>query len=138
MALAALPTMNKRGEQIEAGFHAAQDCVTLRSENATRRAGCERSPAASGSGGAVDVGGSRRCRLPTVQDAPPRVEFGKEVGRMIGATSCWRGLAKGHGGGVPGEQQEPVQRQVALKIIKLGMDTGRWSRGSRPSARRWP
>ena len=35
------------------------------------------------------------------------------------------------------EQEEPVRRRVALKIIKLGMDTGRSSPGSKPSARRW-
>ena len=36
------------------------------------------------------------------------------------------------------EQTEPVQRQVALKIIRPGMDTELSSRGSRPSARHWP
>ena len=35
------------------------------------------------------------------------------------------------------EQTEPVRRRVALKVIKLGMDTRRSSPGSRPSARRW-
>ena len=36
------------------------------------------------------------------------------------------------------EQEGPLRRQVALKVIKLGMDTraGR-RRASRPSARRW-
>ena len=32
---------------------------------------------------------------------------------------------------------EPVRRRVALKVIKAGMDTGRSSRGSRPSGRPW-
>ena len=36
------------------------------------------------------------------------------------------------------EQEEPVRRRVALKVIKLGMDTGRSSPGSKRSARRWP
>ena len=35
------------------------------------------------------------------------------------------------------EQEEPVRRRVALKIIKLGMDTRRSSPASKPSARRW-
>jgi hypothetical protein len=35
------------------------------------------------------------------------------------------------------EQTEPVRRRVALKVIKLGMDTKAWSRGSRRSDRRW-
>ena len=35
------------------------------------------------------------------------------------------------------EQTQPVRRTVALKLIKLGMDTRRSSRASRPSGRRW-
>ena len=34
------------------------------------------------------------------------------------------------------EQSEPVRRRVALKVLKAGMDTRRWWRGSRPSGRR--
>ena len=36
------------------------------------------------------------------------------------------------------EQEQPVRRKVALKIIKPGMDTARSSPASRPSGRRWP
>ena len=35
------------------------------------------------------------------------------------------------------EQEEPVRRRVALKMIKPGMDTRQASRASRPSGRRW-
>ncbi len=35
------------------------------------------------------------------------------------------------------EQSEPVKRQVALKLIKLGMDSRRFWPGSMPNARRW-
>jgi hypothetical protein len=35
------------------------------------------------------------------------------------------------------EQEAPVRRKVALKIIKPGMDTGQVVAASRPSARRW-
>ncbi len=35
------------------------------------------------------------------------------------------------------EQEQPVKRRVALKIIKPGMDTRRSSPASRPSGRRW-
>jgi hypothetical protein len=35
------------------------------------------------------------------------------------------------------EQQESVRRQVALKIIKLGMDTRQVVRGSRLNAKPW-
>ena len=45
------------------------------------------------------------------------------AGTLI-ATSCLRSSAKGGFGTVwMAEQQEPVRRRVALKIIKLGMDT---------------
>ena len=36
------------------------------------------------------------------------------------------------------EQSEPVERRVALKIIKPGMDTRQVIARSRPSDRRWP
>ena len=36
------------------------------------------------------------------------------------------------------EQEEPVRRKVALKIIKPGMDSARSSPVSRPSGRPWP
>ena len=36
------------------------------------------------------------------------------------------------------EQTQPIHRQVALKVIKAGMDTRRWWLGSRPSVRHWP
>ena len=36
------------------------------------------------------------------------------------------------------EQEQPVRRRVALKIIKPGMDSARSSPASRPNARRWP
>jgi len=35
------------------------------------------------------------------------------------------------------EQEEPVRRRVALKVIKLGMDTRQVVAASRPSGRRW-
>ena len=35
------------------------------------------------------------------------------------------------------EQEKPIRRKVALKVIKPGMDTRRWSRASRPSGKRW-
>ena len=35
------------------------------------------------------------------------------------------------------EQETPVRRKVALKIIKPGMDTRRSSPASRPSGRPW-
>ncbi len=36
------------------------------------------------------------------------------------------------------QQTEPVKRQVAVKLIKAGMDSRHVLRASRPSARHWP
>ncbi len=36
------------------------------------------------------------------------------------------------------EQTEPVKRQVALKLIKVGMDSAPSWPGSTPNARHWP
>ena len=54
-------------------------------------------------------------------------------------TSCCKQIGEGGMGTVwMAEQQEPVRRLVALKVIKAGMDTARSSPASRPSARPWP
>ncbi len=56
---------------------------------------------------------------------------------MIGRYKLLEKLGEGGFGEVyVAEQREPVKRRVALKIIKLGMDTGRWWPASKPSARR--
>ena len=48
----------------------------------------------------------------------------KPWARRSGATSCWRRIGEGGCGVVyVAEQTEPVRRRVALKVIKLGMDT---------------
>ncbi len=48
----------------------------------------------------------------------------KPWARRSAATSCWRNVGEGGCGVVyVAEQTEPVRRRVALKVIKLGMDT---------------
>ena len=48
----------------------------------------------------------------------------KPWARRWGATSCWNESAKAGAAVVyVAEQTEPVRRRVALKVIKLGMDT---------------
>ena len=61
------------------------------------------------------------------------------IGQHIGRYKLLQAIGEGGCGVVyVAEQEEPVRRRVALKVIKLGMDTqGRSSPGSRPSGRRW-
>jgi eukaryotic-like serine/threonine-protein kinase len=55
---------------------------------------------------------------------PPALEPGEEVGDFIGRYKIRELLGEGGCGAVyVAEQQEPVRRLVALKVIKLGMDT---------------
>jgi hypothetical protein len=70
-------------------------------------------------------------------DEPGRVAEGP--GARIGRYKLLQLIGEGGFGSVfMAEQEHPVRRKVALKIIKLGMDTGRSSPASRPSGRRWP
>ena len=60
---------------------------------------------------------------PQVQ-APDEVSFAEGPGSMIGRYKLLQRIGEGGFGVVyMAEQQEPVRRKVALKIIKLGMDS---------------
>ena len=59
-------------------------------------------------------------------------------GAVIGPYKLLQQIGEGGMGTVyMAEQTQPVQRKVALKVIKPGMDTRRSSPASRPSGRRW-
>jgi len=60
-------------------------------------------------------------------DAPPGSDFPIErTGTMIGRYKLLQKIGEGGCGIVyRAEQEEPVRRRVALKVIKLGMDTRR-------------
>ena len=63
----------------------------------------------------------------------------EDAGSVIGRYKLLEKIGEGGMGVVyMAEQEEPVRRRVALKIIKLGMDTKQVVAASRPSARRWP
>jgi eukaryotic-like serine/threonine-protein kinase len=62
-----------------------------------------------------------------------------QVGVVIGPYKLQQKLGEGGMGTVwVAEQSEPVKRRVALKLIKIGMDTTHVLRRSKPSGRRWP
>jgi len=72
--------------------------------------------------------GRRRPSPPIITEGP-----GMIIGRYKSET-----IGEGGFGGVyMAEQEESVRRRVALKIIKLGMDTRRSSPASRRSGRCW-
>ena len=74
----------------------------------------------------------------------PTMRVGGDVrveacGSFIGRYKLLQQIGEGGFGVVyMAEQAEPVQRKVALKIIKAGMDTRAVSPGSRPKSRPWP
>src|SRR3954453_2282959 len=64
---------------------------------------------------------SRLARLPGTVDEPPVTE---KPGTVIGPYKLLQQIGEGGMGAVyMAEQQEPVRRKVALKIIKPGMDS---------------
>ena len=81
------------------------------------------------SGDLLDMAVSAGGKIDRPRPEPP--------GTLIGRYRLLELIGEGGFGDVyMAEQQEP--RKVALKIIKLGMDTGRSSPASRPSGRPWP
>ncbi len=62
--------------------------------------------------------------VPSVRDRSSYRHIGESIGTMIGPYKLLEEIGEGGFGSVfMAEQQRPVQRRVALKIIKLGMDT---------------
>src|SRR5262249_894373 len=61
---------------------------------------------------------------PTLQPPPPSIPTEESPGTAIGRDRLLEKVGEGGFGAVYiAEQKEPVKRRVALKIIKLGMDT---------------
>src|ERR1039457_1690128 len=62
--------------------------------------------------------------LPQVSTAFAEVEMDERIGTRIGLYKVLRKIGEGGCGAVyMAEQDQPVRRRVALKVIKLGMDT---------------
>ena len=79
---------------------------------------------------------AREVLAPTPDLTEPVAD--EAVGQTLGRYKLLERVGEGGCGVVyVAEQTQPVRRRVALKVIKLGMDTRRSSRGSRRSGRRW-
>lgn len=64
---------------------------------------------------------------------------GEKAGDRIGRYKLMQQIGEGDCGVVyMAEQEEPVRRRVALKVIKLGWTPRASSRGSKWSGRPWP
>ena len=81
-------------------------------------------------------GGSPPRAIDPLAELNPMTEG---AGSCIGPYKLLEKIGEGGMGAVyMAEQLQPVRRWVALKIIKPGMDSGRLSPDSKPSARPWP
>ena len=70
--------------------------------------------------------------------ATTALESSRPSSQQIGPYKLLQQIGEGGMGTVwMAEQEKPIRRRVALKLIKSGMDSRRWWRGLRPSARRW-
>ena len=92
---------------------------------------------------AIDTRAKASSRLEATPGAhpsirPPTGRPPRPPARRIGPYKLLQQIGEGGMGAVfMAEQEQPVRREVALKVIKPGMDTGRSSPGSRPSGRPW-
>ncbi len=59
--------------------------------------------------------------------------------RTVGPYQLLQQIGEGGQGSVyMAEQREPIERKVAVKLIKPGMDSSRFWPGSMPNNKRWP
>ena len=73
------------------------------------------------------------------QDQLPPLPISEGRGMRIGNYRLLQKIGEGGMGTVyMAEQEKPVRRRVALKIVKPGMDSNQVLAASRPSARPWP
>lgn len=73
---------------------------------------------------AADVFAEMTCGAPTATTARPALHSSEGPGSRLGPYTLIRRLGEGGWGVVyEAEQEEPLRRRVAIKIIRLGMDT---------------
>ena len=122
--------MNERSRKIEAVFHAAAELNSAAERGAYLDEACANDPelrreveallGSSDAAGPFFQAARDACRMPET------VPFGvvEAPGDRIGRYKLLQKIGEGGMGVVyMAEQDEPVRRRVALKIIKLGMDT---------------
>jgi serine/threonine protein kinase/tetratricopeptide (TPR) repeat protein len=117
--------MNKRRAQIEEAFHRAQDCGSAEEQaRYLANVGANDPELRREVEGLLRSAEAADAVFPAAQDATDGIELGERPGMMIGRYKLLARIGEGGMGVVYlAEQQEPVRRKAALKIIKLGMDT---------------
>jgi eukaryotic-like serine/threonine-protein kinase len=123
--------VNERTKELEAVFHAAMDLASPEERERYLNDACANEPElrrevdallkSAEAADAVFQAGREACR---VSEATPAVVLTEKPGDCIGRYKLLEHIGEGGMGVVyMAEQEEPVRRKVALKIIKLGMDT---------------
>ena len=131
MANVSLPTMNERRQKLEVVFHAVMDLdspverehylAEVCAGDADLRREVDALLKSAESADAAFQAGQEACRCPEVVPAAILTE---KPGDRIGRYKLLEKIGEGGMGVVyMAEQEQPVRRKVALKIIKLGMDT---------------
>ncbi len=106
--------LRQRLDALLAAQHQAENLLAIRE-------GGERGPAQNAEAGNAPLGEGTTEITPTLLDQTPLTEG---PGTVIGRYKLLEQIGEGGFGVVyVAEQKEPVRRQVALKVIKLGMDT---------------
>jgi len=123
--------MNERRQNLEAIFHAATELDSLEERERYLSQACAGDPGlrreveellkSADAADAVFQAGQAACR---VAESPPAAILTEKPGDKIGRYKLLEQIGEGGMGVVyMAEQEAPVRRKVALKIIKLGMDT---------------
>ena len=123
--------MNERKQKLEAVFHAAMSLDSTEARERYLAEACGGDPElrrevddllkSAEVADAVFQAGRDACRVP---ETVPAAILTEKPGDTIGRYKLLEKIGEGGMGVVyMAEQEEPVRRHVALKVIKLGMDT---------------
>src|SRR5262245_44915494 len=117
--------MKGRQQQVEAAFHAAETCLSRADqERYLAELGARDPELRTEVEALVRAAAAAESLFPTSDYATDERDLDEPSGAHVGRYRLVQKIGEGGMGVVYlAEQLEPVRRQVALKVIKLGMDT---------------